>query len=768
MHIPVVFRAPNRGVGDRRLLRHRRGLRVAARCMSAMAALTVLAATADQAHALCFPDEFGGECVVNGEPGISACLAGHPVCIPVNRKPPPTTGTPPPSLCPADTDVLTYHNDPQRTGWNQTERLLSPATVNPNFFGFIKSVDLDDQVDAQPLVVTGQRIVADGHDKGVHTVVYVVTENNTVYAIDACTGEILNYRNLGPPVPKPLDCGNNGPNVGITGTPVINKATRTLYLIAYKNLLVGEVDYILHALDLSTLADNPGSPVRVEATGKLSDGTTFSFNAAFQRQRPALLLANGKIYAGFGSFCDWGGRYSRGWVLGWDLTLNPLGTSALINRDVRNIDCVWLGNQPCFLASIWMSGYGLAADPQGDLFFTTGNTADKMGGSYDTTLNLAESAVKMSGDLTTVLDFFTPGNERELDQGDMEFGSGGLLVLPDNPGLVPSFSPFPSPPFTLTPPTPPQLAAAAGKEGHMFLLDRNRMGGFHSTDVPPFVDIDACWCGPSFFIGPDGFGRVVSSGGSTLRTWTISSTNRLALQSEASSKPGDIATARETERIAGFFTSISSNGRINAIIWAIGRPVSTDDIALRLYAFDAAALNGGKLQSLLPNGIIAGAWPSLQDSNAFLVPTVANGMVYVASGRVDIDKDGNKITKGQLRIFGLTPLGPGFPIGSLPVVTTESSAAVPVISPNYWGILRQVDGDILMIQLRNGNMLEVDISEAVAQQRATPATVGQAVAVSGVFTVPATAQSIFRADTLWRVKGQSTWGEDIPPQPPPQ
>jgi hypothetical protein len=514
------------------------------------------------------------------------------------------------------------------------------------------------------------------------------------------------------------------------------------------------------------------------------------------------LLANGKIYAGFGSFCDQGGRYSRGWVLGWDaVTLKPLGTSTLIDDQSPDqsptamLDCVLKNYDPCFLSSIWMSGYGLAADTAGNVYFTTGNTA---GGAYSNdpkSQNLAESAVKLSSDLTKVLDFFTPNaipaseaksplgpcaaGERCLDDRDLDFGSGGLLVLPDTPVTVPRFFP----------PVPPlHLAAAAGKDGRMFLLNRDNMGGFNPKgdgDFPTFVPIgdsgpeSACLCGPSFFVGSGGFGRVVSSGGGGpgfmgqphtephVMTWTINPNLgiRPALQLEASSATGSIA---HWDQAGGFFTSISSNGRQNAIIWAVSRPLSKDDLDVRLYAFDARPSNGELVPLLPKGGIPAGSWPNVGLSTANIVPTVANGRVYVASALRN-DNGPGPPDKGQLQIFGLgltspvttSPFTPGFPSGPSPVAQGDSSG---VSVPNYWGILKQVDGDLLLVELRTGHTLLVDITQAVKEQSATPVNIGQSVAVRGVMN----ADGIFEASTLWRVAGRSTWGEDSPPPPVPQ
>jgi hypothetical protein len=174
--------------------------------------------------------------------------------------------------------VTTYHYNELRTGWNKEETILS-ASAFPASFGVLATVSLDDQVDAQPLLVPGQMIAGSIHD-----VLYVVTENNSVYALDAQSGQILIARNLGAPVPTPLGCGNNGPNVGITSTPVVDLARHRIYVIAYISGAAPE--YQLHALDLATLADSVPAVV-VAATQTLSDGSAFAFNATYQRQRPA-------------------------------------------------------------------------------------------------------------------------------------------------------------------------------------------------------------------------------------------------------------------------------------------------------------------------------------------------------------------------------------------------------------------------------------------------------------------------------------------------
>jgi outer membrane protein assembly factor BamB len=502
--------------------------------------------------------------------------------------------------------VTTYHYDNNRTGWNQNETVLTPANVGGSSFGLLQTVALDDQVDAQPLVVPGVQITA-GKSQGLHDVVYVATEGNTVYAIDANTGAVLLSPNFGTPVSSPLGCNNNGPNVGITSTPVIDPDSKTLYAMAYIQGSTGPA-YYLHALDLGSLTDKVPSHL-VKASHTLTDGSTFNFNATYQRQRPALLLANGSIYAGFGSFCDLAPDLSRGWLLGWTAgSLKPFPSNDLTNQLVTS-------RNGFFLSSIWMAGYGPASDDAGNILLVTGNS-DPAGNTYDGVTNIQESVVKVSSTLTTVLDLFTPKNVAALDAIDADFGSGGVLVLPDQPGST------------------PHLAVAAGKAGTMFLMNEDKLGGFspNKNAVLASYAVGRCWCGPSYFVDPsDGVARVVSSGGRQARVWKLQTSPKVTLTqvTESPSLGGG--------QDPGFFTTISSNGTAGPIIWGLSRPPNTSKLSpVYLFAFDPES--GGSTMKQLFKGN-AGAWPNV-GGDANLVPVVANGQVFVASNQ-------------QLQIFGI-------------------------------------------------------------------------------------------------------------------
>jgi hypothetical protein len=603
-------------------------------------------------------------------------------------------------------DVLTYHYDNQRTGWNSKETVLSVANVGgTGSFGLLNTVVLDDQVDSQPLVVTNQPVSG---AMGNRTVVYVATANNTIYAIDASGGAILLQSNLGPPVPKATigNCGNNGPDIGIAGTPTIDRKLGILYVIAY-TLVAGSPSYVLHGLDLSTLTDKL-TPIIVTASGVLSDGSTYSFNPSVSRQRAGLLRANGKIYAGFASFCDHFTNQSRGWVLGWNAgTLAPLPANQLDDKLATSPNAF-------FLTSVWMSGYGLAVSSTGNLYFSTGNS-DKSGTSYDSVLNPSESVLKLAADLSKVTDFFTPSNVSSLDKSDLDLSSGGVLVLPNQPGSVPS------------------LVVAGGKDGRLFLLNRaaGKLGGFTPGGPDKVVGTFAmgqCWCGPSYFDGVDDVGRIVTSGGKSAIIWRIQTSPTTTLVKESTTPA--LATGQDP----GFFTSVSSNGRLagTTIVWAVSRPTNISPANVSLYAFDAS--NGTQIFTSP-----AGTWPS-GNSNANIVPVVANGEVFVASFK-------------QLAIFGLNAPRTTSALRKL-VATAPSLKAPPVGHNRLSGQIVSWTPTGMMVRSRTGKTIEVDATQAVDTSQTGDLLMNETVEVFGSYDEVGVlhAQSIMRAKSsraLW-------------------
>ena len=590
--------------------------------------------------------------------------------------------------------VTTYHYDTFRTGWNSHEEILNPSLQNCSHiicttekFGLRARVALDDTVYAQPLIVPDVPLTG-GVNAGKHDVVYVVTENNSIYAIDANNGEILLFRNLGEGVPAPQNpqlpnCRNNGPRIGIESTPVIDLASGTMYLMSYTK---GDVRpaYRLYAIDLATLNDKL-EPVVVKASHKLDDGSALNFDATIHRQRAALLLAHGNVYVAFSSWCD-RSTASRGWLLGWRAAdLKPLGANFLPDR---------LPTLPA-LSTIWMSGYGIAA-VAGHLYFATGNSRKN---TYDSNNNLSESVVKMSADLTQVLDFFTPSNVNQLDNNDADLGSGGVLLLPDQPGSV------------------QHMAAAAGKDGQLFLIDRNNMGGFNTVanHVLDTKQIGACWCGQSYYLN-----NIVSSGASQIGVWQVNTWPSPSLTQIHSSL--DLGGSGD----GGFFTSISSNGDNDVIIWAVSRSNSYPPGGPEPQLFAYQPIPGTFELKLLFQSV-AGNWdvPVLpgwpEGGNSNIVPVVANGHVYVASYR-------------ELDIFGFLPL----------VVKAPSAPDIQSVS----GIITTVSGSQLTLKTETGAELRVEAEVAIRNGLSPELRVGQRVNVSGNVD----AQGLLHADVIKPVR----------------
>ena len=494
----------------------------------------------------------------------------------------------------AQTDVLTQHNDNARTGQNLTETILTPASVASGKFGKLFSYPVDSHVFAQPLVASGLSLGGKTRN-----VLYVVTEHNSVYAFDAddSTSPTLWQVNLGTsvPVPNAYFGARYGPyhdvplEIGITGTPVIDKTGKTLYVVAFtQDGLGGPYHMKLYALDLLTGAAKLGSPINITGTVKGTGGGSVGGNLAFDPeqhlQRPGLALANGTLYIAFGSHADTDPYH--GWVFAYNAT----------TLAQQGIHCTTPNSNE---AGIWMSGAGVAVDSAGAVYFETGNgdfTASAGGKDY------GEAFVKLglSGSGLTVSDYFTPFNVNNLNNGDTDLGSGGLTLLPDQIG------------------TTPHLLVGAGKEGKIYLVNRDagKMGGYNSAfdSVPQSFGgaIGGTWSKPAYFNGA----VYYAGNGDFLKM--------LPLYASAG-MPARLATSAasrspETYDYPGATPIISANGTQNGIVWAIqGSNVAT------LRAYDAANVSYELYNSAAAPGLrdYAGAY------DKFTVPTVANGKVYV-------------------------------------------------------------------------------------------------------------------------------------------
>ncbi len=507
-------------------------------------------------------------------------------------------------------DVLTYHNDTFRTGQNLLETTLTLANVRVDQFGRVGQVKVDGAVYAQPLVKTG----VDVPGLGMRDLVIVATQHDSVYAFDANTLEEVWQRTFIAPergvttVPA-ADQGDSSifPEIGITSTPVIDPATNIVYFTAKtKEVSDGVVKYVyrLHALDLASGQDALGGPVviapQVRGRGLGSVKGVVSFNTLRQLQRPALLLSNGVVYAAFGSLGDVL-PYS-GWLVGFDA------------RDLRQVQ-VFNTTPNGRQGGIWMSGGGPAADASGNIFVATGNgTLD--GGNRP--VNLGDSVVRLTrrpnGLVAT--SYFAPSDQASLEARDADFGSGGILLLPDQPG-----------------PTR-RLLVTGGKDGRLYLLNRDQLGGFspRGDRVTQMTrSISGLWATPAYFNGRiyvAGSGDIEQKRRDPILMFTLRK-GRIAPR---------VARGGPIYGYPGTTPSISANGLADGIVWTLDNgPQETGGPAV-LRAYDAA-----NVSRELYDSTQAGARDQAGPAVKFTVPTVANGRVYVGG-------------KGTLTMYGL--LGP--------------------------------------------------------------------------------------------------------------
>jgi hypothetical protein len=502
--------------------------------------------------------------------------------------------------------VVTQHNDNGRTGANVRETILNTSNVNSDRFGKLFSREVDGYIYAQPLFVPDVSIP----QEGIHNVVYVATEHDSVYAYDAddaTASSPLWQVSLGNSVPSSdisPDYRDLTPEIGITSTPVIDISTGLIYVVA-KTKDESGCHQKLHALDLSTGAEKLGGPVEiaasVEGSGDGSVGGAISFDPLLQLNRPALLLSGGIVYIAFGSHGDTDPYH--GWVIGYNAT--TLQQTAVFNTTPD-------GGR----GAIWMSGQGLTADGLGNVYAVTANgTCDA---AANCGRNLGESFIKLNGALAAA-DWFTPSNRLDLDREDLDVGSGGLLLLPGA-----------------------SLIAAAGKDGVLRLVDTSHMGGFDAGmnhDVQEFQATANAFLGaPVYWAGPDGHAAIyVWGGGDRLKSFAFAD-GRFA--PDALSLSSIVAPAGLSNSAP---LSISANGSQagSGIIWAScpdGGDANLGAVHGILRAFDASNLS-------------VELWDSRIDANRddvgafakFCPPTVANGRVYMAS------------FSGQLNVYGLRP-----------------------------------------------------------------------------------------------------------------
>jgi len=495
--------------------------------------------------------------------------------------------------------MFNWRYDNAHTGQNLQETVLSTANVNKGQFGKLASYAVDGQVYAQPLYVPGVSIPG----LGVFNVVYVATENDSVYAFDAdgvATAPLWQTSFINPAagittVPASAVMSDSVmPVIGITSTPVIDPTTGTLYVVPYTEEN-GSFVYRLHALDITTGAEKFGGPVLITATspgtGSGSSGGMITLDTLTQGQRPALLLLSGVVYVGFASGHMDTDPY-HGWLLGYDAA--SLAQVSVFNSTPN-------GGK----GGIWQGGDGPSADAQGSVYFTTGNgTFDANTGGSD----FGDTILKLNTPGLAFSDYFTPFNQAILQANDLDLGSGGTLLLPDQPG-----------PF-------PHLLVAGGKQGPLYLLNRDNLGqyqaGSNSQIVQSLPGTASFYSTPAYWQG----NIYTAAFGDFLKQYRILN----GLLSPSAISQGVVQYASP-----GASPVVSSDTSGDGIVWTIEFSTPGGSAALR--AGDAA-----NVATELYNSNQSGARDQLDAGAKFAVPTVANGKVYAG-------------TSGHLTIFGLLP-----------------------------------------------------------------------------------------------------------------
>jgi uncharacterized repeat protein (TIGR03806 family) len=514
--------------------------------------------------------------------------------------------------------VLTYHNDNSRQGANTNETILTPANVNTNFFGKLFSQAVDGYVYGQPLIVPN--LVIPGN--GMHNVVFVVTENDSVYAFDADNNAGSNavplwstsLIPLGETTVPSADTGTSDivPEIGITSTPVIDPVSGTLYLEAKTKAVVsGQSHYIhrLHALDITTGAEKFSGPgviadtiyngsytfVSGPSTPGNGDGSVngvVNFNALRQMNRMALGLINGVIYLGFASHGD-NGPY-HGWLLGYNATN--------VTQAVSVFDSTPNGG----LGGFWSAGGGFSADAAGNFYLLTGNGSfDATGGTISATNSFGMSALKFSttNGPAQLVDYFAPHDEAAQSAADLDLGSGDDVVLADSAGST----------------NHPHLLAVAGKNGTIYLLDRDNLGKFNAAGDSQIVQY---------------FPNAIGQNFGTPVFWNNSlyyiGLNDTLTQFPVSNAVINATPIRSPNTFSGDKSSttpaLSANGASAAIIWAIDSSAYASSGPAVLYAYNAT-----NVSQMLYNSSQILNRDNPGGSVKFTVPTVANGKVYVGS-----------------------------------------------------------------------------------------------------------------------------------------
>lgn len=490
----------------------------------------------------------------------------------------------------APTDVVTYKNDIARTGQNLTESVLTPFNVSAATFGLLRVLQVDGKVDAQPLYLSQLSVGG-----ATHNVVFAVTEHDSAYAFDSDSGTALWRVSLlgsGESLSDSRGCYQLTPEIGITSTPVIDRSAGphgVLYLVAMSKDASSNYHQRLHALDVTTGAELFGGPTEITATYPTASGST-SFNPGQYAERAALLLAGGTLYTAWTSHCDQ--QPYSGWVIGFDP--NTLARTKVLNVAPNSHDTG---------PAIWMSGGGPAADAAGNVYLLTGN------GAFETSMDAngfpsgqdyGNSFLKLAGSGTlAVADYFTMSNEVAESGADLDLGSGGAMLLPD---------------LTDAGGTVRHLMVGAGKDGNIYVLERDSMGRFNASSNQIWQQLNdavpsGIWSTPAYFNGLVYYG----DSGATLKAFAVTNARLSATPvSQTSTQFGRPGTA----------AAVSANGTTSGIVWAHENASSAV-----LHAYDATNL----AHELYNSTQAAGGRDSFGTGNKFITPTVADGKVFVGT-----------------------------------------------------------------------------------------------------------------------------------------
>jgi outer membrane protein assembly factor BamB len=487
----------------------------------------------------------------------------------------------------AQVDVLTQHSDNARTGANLRETVLTPANVNKAHFGMLFKRVVDDQVYSQPLVVT--RLSVSG---GTHDVVFVTTVNNSVYAFDANDAEAsapLWHVNFGTPAnlhSANFGCTDINGQMGIIGTPVIDKAKSVLYVVALTQVGNSFMQR-LHELDLATGADLPESPATIKAA---------DFNPLMQNQRPALALANGMVYVGYSSHCDF--QPYHGFLMAYDA--QTLEQKAVFNTSPTGTE-----------ASIWQSGQAPAIDAEGNVYVVTGN------GSWDGVKNFSESFLKFTPDLK-LLDWFTPTNHFKLDSTDTDLNASGATLIPGT-----------------------HIVLGGGKEGVLYLLDTRHFGHLGDEHAVQHFQATASHLHSLVYLDSAEQGPMLYVWGQRDKTKVYKFQGEKVIETPA------ISRETPNEGHPGAMLSLSANGDRDGILWAAIHATGDSWDESRpgiLHAFDA-----NDIRRELWNSLEIPARDDCAEYSKMAPPTVANGKVYLPSFGTE------NVGTGQFCVYGLLP-----------------------------------------------------------------------------------------------------------------